>query len=375
LQLYPFQKCSTTKKERKEMESQKLFSVTIKGRMVAVTPMVQVASKEGNVGLFRRVPVVVKVGEKRVVKYIPCPSGNTLRSIIRVGIATDLMEAANEQKDYDTLIRLFQGGAGAAKVKPAGKGSRDSGVAEGIRKAEELKKADVNLALLGASLSDGTFVKGKVIVGEPLLLCKETANSDAFPPEYSVEQYEDMSAEGMITRIQFVRHDTFKDPESLANLSEEGFVQLMAADDSASEATSLRKRRKDSKKEGGGSVSEEVEGDTTSTKRQMIYSVEALARGAELYSYLIVKNPTDVELGAIVGAFRRFAKVPYIAAMSAKGMGAISLEYRAADSNGQDYGTLLIDGRGAFNVEGILAECLRAYDKYLGDIRDRKISL
>ena len=46
----------------------------------------------------------------------------------------------------------------------------------------------------------------------------------------------------------------------------------------------------------------------------MIFSYEALAEGTGLYHHMLFRNPTDIEIGAMVGALKKFADCPYIAA-------------------------------------------------------------
>lgn len=98
--------------------------------------------------------------------------------------------------------------------------------------------------------------------------------------------------------------------------------------------------------------------------QQMRYTVELLAAGVQLYSYLILDDPAPCELGVLVAALRRFAQRPFIGGQSRVGHGRVDLHY--TDAEGATW--FAADGHGDCTLSAPAQSALAAYEHHLAGL-------
>ncbi len=337
-------------------------NVIFSGHCTAVGPITQLmgstkkteggkGGEKGNFSLCRRSAVITTIDERRLKVEIPTLSPMTIRSMYRCQIAYLMHQAIGGLIDYEPLIVLFQGGGGFAK--------QSTHLADTMKHIEGVKKDNVALALFGGSMN-GVPSPGKVIVSEAKPICRETIASGALFGDYDENKYGSLSASDLIVREDFYRHDIFKRPEILSLLSEDGIKAMMEHDKKLAE-------QKNNKGENG-------ESDKKEQPRQMPYSFEVIPAGTEFDQYLIVKNATEIEVGAILAALQSFARVPFIGALSSQGKGSLAITYRVKAGD-RDLGSVTVDGKGGFNLDGLLEDHLAAFNSYLNELRKNRPAL
>lgn len=280
--------------------------------------------ENGKRGHYELVP-----GEYTIAR-IPAPSSNTLRARIRdlisLNIASKLPPLGQK-----TLFFLYGGGGGFDEK------SKKGATVELIKK---IREKNVLAGLLGGSVG-GAIIPGKVVVGMPVLYCRDLMGY--IPAGVIGKGEEEMptdpnklpDARSFLTAKQYTRNDDLKLVEIHDMLTDAGKAELNVEEEASAAA-----RSKDTEKDKNGN------GDKKGVKRQAIYHVESVAAGAQYYSHFFVRKPTERELGAFLSSFEEFAKDPYIGGMSSKGFGEISLVCRVTvnytDGTG-DEGSFLVN--------------------------------
>jgi CRISPR type IV-associated protein Csf2 len=318
-------------------------------------------SEEGeksNFSLCRKSTVITTIDNRRIKIEVPTLSPMTIRAMYRCQIAYLMYQAVGDSHiDYESLMVMFQGGGGFAK--------QSAHFADVMKHIEEVKGDNVGLALFGASMK-GVPSHGKVIVSEARPICRETIASGALWGDYDANKYESLSASDLIVREDFYRQDIFKRPEILSLLSEDGIKAMMEHDEKLAE----QKNNKGEKDENGKKVKKDKV-----QPRQMPYSLEVIPAGTEFDQYIIVKNATEIEVGAFLAALQQFAKAPFIGALSSQGKGALAIEYKVKAGD-REFGTVSVDGKGGFNAkDGLLEDYLAVFNSYLDDLRKNKPAL
>jgi len=320
--------------------------------------------------------------DNQVVSF-PGPSQNTIRSMVRDNIARDITDALAEKGQkvgYQDLIVLYCGGGGAeGKDLKAAEGTAEEG--EGQKDKKHGKKAlspsdliaaqtdaknrNVVLSLLGASALRA-IIAGKTVIGEPILICRETVDAGLVDLEKIAEQTSDLAFgrdNGYIDIKQYVRKDDMTNPEVFEMLSEEGLGEMISFE--AALADKKAKKNNDDEPQKG-----------SATSRQMIFSVETVIPGAKYYHYNILKNVASIELGAFLSALKRFSIHPYIGGHSSRGCGRIALNYTIT-INGEIHGEVAVDDNG-FSLNGasdVVLGAMEDYRAYLEQVTADSISV
>lgn len=335
-------------------------TVTLKGVITLMSPLFQVETSEKVVGedgkqklilRHRRDKFIVtgKNGELYPISILGI-SSNTLRGTFRDLIAaciTDSLKAKADLPsilDYKSLIALFMGGGGVEK-------STGITATEALNKIEAMKARNVVVSLFGAS--GERIVAGKTVFGVPILLCTETVDSGLIPEEIYSQYKSFISYNDVMREQQLVRHDDLSDINIMSMLSEKGIKEYLAAE----AKTAAKKAGQDIK-------------DST---RQTVFNAETVAPGAKYYHYMIVKNATSRELGAILAAFNKIAEYPYIGGMSARGFGEIALEYSFIEGD-STIGDVSVNRNGSrkfdYNdLDGtVISDALESFNSYVSEI-------
>jgi|GEM_PF-761814 len=270
----------------------------------------------GKRGHYEPVP-----GEYAIAK-VPAPSSNTLRARIRDIISFDIASRL-PPLGQKTLFFLYGGGGGFDEK------SRKGAIVDSIK---TIREKNVLAGLLGGSVG-GAIIPGKVVVGMPVLYCRDLMNY--IPPGVKGKGEKEMptdpnalpDARGFVTVKQYTRNDDLKLVEVHDMLDADSKAELAAEE----EALAAKKNGNSEKKE---------------VKRQAIFHVETVAAGAQYYSHFFIRKPTGREFGAFLAAFEEFAKDPYIGGMSSKGFGEVSFVCRVTvnyTDGTYDTGNLLVN--------------------------------
>jgi CRISPR type IV-associated protein Csf2 len=344
-----------------------------------ITVVTQTIGKEGSSSTCRKKPFVHANADKQMVTTeVPIFSDNALRSILRKRTAWYLYDFfSGEKLDYETMMILSQGGGGVTK---------ESGqIVERLRAIENHKKGNVVVSIWGGSLN-GVISRGKAVIHEMVPVCFETVKSGTLPKSYTLEEYGTLFARNLVVSEQRVRGNLFTDPEMLDKLSEEGVAKMNEVDVAAVKSRAVRKANKKSDAgkpgdspatNGGDSATEDQSADPKTQSRQMIFSHEGIAPGTTFYHRMIFYNITEVELGSIVAALKKFSEFPYIGGLVGTGHGQMQLSYDVFTRNKgkrDQYGTINIDGDGDFSASGHLNARLEDFDNYLKGLKLGDIS-
>jgi hypothetical protein len=353
--------------------------VTIKARFKALSPICQVTEKgessenktisKGNVSLCRKTPLLYLDPEtgNRCLAKVPTISAMTIRSLLRTAIAKDITDRFPAGFfDYVTINALYGGGAGIPKKrKIASNGNGDGNeeaTAKGSKKADlsdtqkrmvygNLQQTNIVLSLLGSSVYD-VILPGKVSASDLIPVCFETIAAGILTandndPVFS--SYREVRAKDLFEEYQNVRCDRMKDPQVQGLLNQKGVEMLVAADEDA--------RNKNGQ------------------HRQQIFRTEAITAGTELRGEISIYNPTEAEVGAIISAFRRFAKKPHIGGKVSIGMGRVDAEFTVYGVDGKEETPIgsfeIIDGK--FSNDESLSKFVDAYLNYLKNITEEEI--
>jgi len=345
-------------------------NVTARGIIKTLSPLCQIekSDKINNklIVIHRRDKYLVRDAENnlRAISVL-APSSNTPRAAIRDLMAADITDALlkkGTKLGYKSLLVLFVGGGGVEKESK-----------RSLAEIEQLKEKNVVLSLLGAS--PDKIIAGKTVVGMPVLLCNETVTSGLVPPRW----YNDFGSSlpfytDVLDVKQLVRHDDLQNYDVLTRLSEQGFAEM----EKFEVALAVKKAEKDAKKD--DKKEEKPSEKKSETSRQTIYNVETIVPGAMFYHYITVRKPRSLEIGALLGALRRFSADPFIGGGSNRGYGEISINYDVSIDD-EVVGTVKVNDNSnrKFDIDDlsgtVLSDALAEYDNYIENITAEQVAI
>jgi len=344
-------------------------NATTKGLIKTLSPLCQLEKSEtiNNklIAVHRRDKYLIRDAENNLRAIsILAPSSNTIRAIIRDLMAADITDALLKKEiklGYKSLLVLYVGGGGVEKESK-----------RKLEEIEQLKEKNVVLSLLGAS--PDKIIAGKTVVGMPVLLCNETVTSGLVPPRW----YNDFGSLPYFTDVldvkQLVRHDDLQNYDVLTRLSEQGFAEM----EKFEVALAVKKAEKDAKKD--DKKEEKPSEKKSETSRQTIYNVETIVPGAMFYHYITVRKPRSLEIGALLGALRRFSADPFIGGGSNRGYGEISINYDVSIDD-EVVGTVKVNDNSnrKFDIDDlsgtVLSDALAEYDNYIENITAEQVAI
>jgi len=298
--------------------------------------------EEGDKGHYETVE-----GEYMVANIL-APSSNTLRAKIRDLLSRDI---ALKVGALGPKTLFFMTGGGGGFDEKVSKGAT-------IQLIRSIREKNVVAGLLGGSIG-GAIIPGKVVVGIPVLYCRDLVN---YMPrgvrgkdgtEMPTDPAALPEAWNFLTRKMYTRHDDFNIPEVADMLNEAGRDMLAKEEYSRGE---------------------KEEGKKKDVKRQAIYTIESVAAGAQYWSHFFLRKPSARELGGFLKTLKLFSKDPYIGGLSSKGLGEISLAYDvvvnyADGSYGKGRVLANTDRAKSFEVredsDGIVESAMASYESWL----------
>ncbi|HPK44702.1 MAG TPA: hypothetical protein PLV62_06960 [Spirochaetota bacterium] len=344
-------------------------TATTKGIIKTMSPMCQIVNTDtvnNKLMVFhRRDKYLVRDAENNLRAIsILAPSSNTIRATIRDLIAADITDALlkkNIKLGYKSLLVLYVGGGGV-----------ESESKRSLQEIEKLKEHNVVLSLLGAS--PDKIIAGKTVVGMPVLICDETVSAGLIPGRW----YNEYGALPHYTDVldikQLIRHDDLQEYDVVMRLSAQGFKELEEFDAALASKKAEKSSNKTTEEE---KLAKEIK---SKTSRQTIYNVETIVPGALFYHYITIRNPRMLEIGALLGAFRRFAKDPFIGGGSSKGYGEISIDYDFCIDD-EVVGKIKVNENSNRKTEiddisgTVLADALAEYNKYIENITEDQVAI
>lgn len=201
---------------------------------------------------------------------LPIITANSVRGTLRDCSAKFLLDCLNCKVDKEIFHILFSGGNLNGNVK------MDVGKAKAVR--EHLPMVSV----FGGGLGD-MILAGKMAVGNIYPICKESYDITGLDS--------DISWKNLIEEIEYTRTDDGKNDVLVK------YIENPEAEKTAKASTQMR------------------------------YSVQYLAAGTELTQEIILyDNVTDLEIGALMAAFREWFAMPKLGGMANKGFGFFDAE-------------------------------------------------
>lgn len=223
----------------------------------------------------------------KTISEVFCYSGNAWRGQLRDLAASYMLDILEEKLSLDPFHLLFSGGkiGGDQKVD--------------IEHIRMTRKAVPMLALFGGGLGN-VIMPGLMRVGNCYPICQEA--KPALPNFYwsdaTLPSYADLTFEK-----EFTRTDDVKNEELLR------YAKEMPAEKEKSKKVKV--------------VSD-----------QMRMSAELVCAGAALHTYIDFLDDSEVYLGVLLSALKRFAELPFIGGQHNKGHGLVTLEYKL---NGEEF--------------------------------------
>lgn len=255
--------------------------------------------KNGTVSQLRREKFVQPNG---TVKEVPIISGNAIRGILRdrgmFQMLRELGYGVNEETgevkglSLNAFYFLFSGGA----LVSTGKEGLDVG-------DFQILKELIPLVGIFGGAKGNAIMPGKMDMGKMYPICKEL--SHLLPPRFMPEQPQTIWDYCQVE--MFTRRDDAKNDRVLPMLESSKPIVESNALFSNAEISTLEK--KEEKK----------------APQQMIYNVETLAAGTQLYWKIVLRDVTDIEFEAFIATMLEFSKHATIGGKAATGHGEIAI--------------------------------------------------
>lgn len=259
-----------------------------------------------------KLALAVDIGEgAKAVRQVPIISGNTIRNAIRDNLARVLTSGVPDgDAGYHDTFAQFSGGTLDGKT-PADKAAVYNGISTWQQK-------NPLIHLMGAAHPFTGIIEGNIFV------------ADGVPALKGLQAYTGVEGSVALNDVfckrTYVRKDTLsRDPEVFALLSDEGVEALANAD------ANVKKKKATKNGDGDDTNASADSSDTadassveSASSRQMPYTISYLPAGIQVVSSIVVLAPTALMTGALVAALRRFAEVPILGGLRAKGYGLIS---------------------------------------------------
>jgi hypothetical protein len=342
------------------------MQATITGHIVTRTPLAN--TNPDSEGHTNRLKVMTDNGPVDV----PIISANTIRAKIRDNIALDILEHLGYQSvDYMTLLFLTSGGTLDPSEKGKKQTKKDNQQNDSDSKTDkkiklkaiydaitEFRTRNIIASLLGGA-TGVEMIPGKLICLPAICVVRETTGDMSMP-----------SVEDVIgTGFSFVRADDTKSSRFFPYLSLSGIeeLEMRAANKVAS------KSRKTTTDE-----NQEEQKTKEKTTAQMIHGPEDyIVPGVMMSHKLIIPEPQDREIGAIMSAFRRLSVCPQLGGLKSKGFGFIEAHYIVKIDN-RDKGSFGIREKSSgweFYATGDVDVFLNAYENYLKSLTVKDITI
>lgn len=263
---------------------------------------------------FLNTQSIVKNGK---IEEVFVYSGNAIRGILRDSGAKYLL--GGKKVSNDIFYLLFSGGNIAGEQKT------------NIKLAGEIKQKYPFISLFGGGIGTA-LLSGILKVSDAYPICQEC--SEIVPEKYldrCTLNWGQLSSDRSYTRMDDTKNNKLQ--------------KFMETEEQKE------------KKKGEAST-------------QMRYNVEVLNAGSELWSQILLEEPTESEIGCLISCFVEFFKYPFIGGKSNVGMGRFQ-----ADSTLDDVKFISIDKDGKINLSDQAKRYLSVYDNHIFEnkIEDLKL--
>jgi len=329
--------------------------------------------------------------EEEISYNVPIISPNTIRAMLRDNIARDIIERVRAL-DYKTLLFLASGGNMDNKSESEVSSKKIYEV------VKEFTNNNIVASIFGGSLFGvPRIIPGKLICMVAYLKCIETGLGDLSARDLTGE------------KLYFVRKDDSKDFEFFSVLSPEGVEEKFARESQSlqdrKEEQERKKKERDKAKNKNKKTAEadmfasngddDADSDTdtvgNSKKKklpssQMVYSIDDyVIKGAEFKHEMILPGATATEVGAILSALKRFARMPFLGCYKSKGFGLVSMNYNIyidGEHNGnvavtvdRSNGHTVTSFNIVDNEDNLIESCIEAYADYLKNLKEEDIKV
>lgn len=313
------------------------MNVRLSGTFELLSPLSHIGETASTTAYLVQEPLLQPDG---ALAEVFCYSGNALRGHLRDLAASYMLDAIGASGiSLDGFHLLFSGG------RIGGPQSVD------IDRARTMRRAIPMLAMWGGGVGN-QILAGKLRVGNCYPICRE-----AIPalPKRLHERAAAMSYRGMSFEKSFSRKDDGKDERLHRFLPSPDAAG--GNDDGASGKPATKPTRRDD-----------------GPADQMRMTVELLAVGVSLYTWIDVLDASDAELGALVSALHSFSRSPHIGGQANKGHGRVALHYDLMDlDSGETLDFLTISDDSPIRLAPPAAAAKASYDQHLREIYDAKL--
>ena len=239
----------------------------LEGTFTLLSPLSHIGESISTDSYLNEEPVVQPSSK---VESVFVYNGNAWRGQLRDLLALDLCERLGIRLPLPAFHLLFSGG------------SIGDSVSVDLAQARRIRELLPAVSLLGGGVGN-QMLPGRLIVGNSYPICRETAHlvPVQFHPE-ELQEYRLLTTEKSFTRTDDRKHAHRAD---------------------------------------------HLDGERGTDTQQMRYTVELLAAGTRLYTYLLLDRVSGRELGALETALLRFAARPFIGGEASKGHGRVRLVY------------------------------------------------
>lgn len=282
----------------------KLQSIEFEGIVTALTSIYHGGGQSFGVNSLLRREKFVQPGG--TVEEVPVISGNAVRGMLRdkgmyqmcraLGYGDDDASGKPKGLSLPAYYFLFSGGS---LTNVGGRGLD-------IDKARELRQLIPLVGIFGGAMGN-QILPGKLKVDKMIPICQETAH---LLPERYVNGHGKLSVWDILQEEMYTRKDDEKD-EHKRMLIDQDVRKMLEV-----EASSKR-----------NAANQPVTQEDTGQKQQMMYFVETLAAGTQLYWSIVLDQVTDLELEAFAVCLAEFARDPHIGAKSNVGHGKVSVKF------------------------------------------------
>lgn len=284
-------------------------------------PLSHIGESEGTTTFLNTVRIVNGDKVEEVFAY----TGNAIRGHLRDCSARHLLETLGIKVPKKEFNILFSGGNISGQM------------AVDVDQAKKYRDLLPSISLFGAGIGN-QILSGKMAQSFALPVCKETA---AILP--------DSIGDDLLERLGGLSWKTMTGTVSFSRMDDSKEDKLHRYMEGAEEEAKAKK------KDGEAST-------------QMRYEVEYLAPGSVLFHEMILQDPTELELGALVSALYAFSKCPVLGGMGGKGFGLVDLEMNWG-------GSLVTIKDGEFSCSDDFNGFAKAYMAHLLDNKDAIIEL
>ena len=337
--------------------------------VTAVQPICQMAFGNKKTGGSENKKEIISMQmcfEDGIMRRVPVISGNSVRALLREALAKRIFrDIAPGTTDYYSLFGIFSGGmiTGASKF--------DKGTIEQVFKRISAWRGNNPVVnLFGCGHPATSIIDGRLSLRDGIPTIQGLAQ---FTGEAGT-----LTLHDIISVRTYTRNDKLSRNEEVFNLlskGEDGILEMVASDMAA----------KSKKAEDAEDTDKGEESSSGAVMRQMPFANEYIPAGTKFIIWLNILQPTKMEIGTLLGAFREFAKNPVIGGLTSKMYGLVNMDIslRLYDTDSGyseqignihilDYINASTSNVPAFSIEndtGILSESLDEFEKFLGTVK------